>query len=594
MNQTIAPTLYHVLLLLLSFTPLIALQQNKQLFSLTTERNNNDIVFHLHANITSGDSIYADSLKVFVDHPAILLSEWSASEQPIHRYDHQFRETKQIYNKPFTLLSHAPIVPLPADTDVHIHVSYYQQSRGLFAHELLKVNINEINQLAPGALDTQTFPSKKQVPPQTEQQSSAAKQAKELSLSSYLSELFVTTDSIWVRLVLCLFLGLLLSLTPCIYPMIPITIGILQAQRKSSFLHNFLLAISYTTGMSSTFALLGLFAAMTGQLFGNIMTKPAIVIAIIVLIVYLSFSMMGFYELHVPSFLQSRGIDRQGGSLISAFLFGAASGTVASPCLSPGLLLLLTVVSTLHNYLLGFLLLFSFGIGLSIPLLLIGTFSHSLHLLPSAGQWMVEIKRLLGLAMLATCIYFLKGIVTMYTLWWILCISGLIAGGLAFYFAYTARHTWRLIHQIVGIACIALSIFCALQAIQKKYATCESNNTIEWHYDYDEAINKARTENKKLFIYFTAPFCSLCTTIERCILSHPDVMQQLSSFVLFKCDVSDESSELVASLRKKYTIVGVPVYLLINVVTDEVVGRWGSELYDQGSSYFTNELSYHL
>ena len=107
---------------------------------------------------------------------------------------------------------------------------------------------------------------------------------------------------------------------------------------------------------------------------------------------YLALSMFGFYDMYVPNILQTKNNVNHKGSLFSAFVFGAISGSIASPCLSPGLALLLTIVATLGNNLLGFLLLFSFGIGLSIPLLIIGTFSSSINILPQAGMWMIEVK----------------------------------------------------------------------------------------------------------------------------------------------------------------------------------------------------------
>lgn len=165
------------------------------------------------------------------------------------------------------------------------------------------------------------------------------------SWASYISTLVQTTESTSLRLILVAALGMLLSLTPCIYPMIPITVGILQSQGSRSIARNFCLALSYTMGIASTFALLGLLAAYTGLLFGSFMTKPLVIIPLVALLVYLAGSMMGFYEMYTPRLLQN-GSSSGGGSLVSAFLFGAASGTVASPCLSPGLILLLTIVTS--------------------------------------------------------------------------------------------------------------------------------------------------------------------------------------------------------------------------------------------------------
>ena len=122
-----------------------------------------------------------------------------------------------------------------------------------------------------------------------------------------------------------------MSLTPCIYPMIPITVGILQAQGSKSFGSNLLLASAYTLGIATTFAALGVTAAYTGAMFGaSIMSNPFFILMIVAVLTYLGFSMLGFYDMYTPKFMRNAGAGK-GGSLTSAFLFGAASGTVASP-----------------------------------------------------------------------------------------------------------------------------------------------------------------------------------------------------------------------------------------------------------------------
>jgi len=268
------------------------------------------------------------------------------------------------------------------------------------------------------------------------------------SWSDYVTALVSHTDSLLLRILLVLFLGILMSLTPCIYPMIPITMGILQSQGSRSIMRNFFLALAYTIGIATTFSLLGLIAVFTGQLFGSFLTHPLVIIPVVGLLGYLGFSMLGFYDMYTPKFLQLNHSNTKNGSLLSAFLFGAASGTVASPCLSPGLVLLLSIVATLGDKLLGFILLFSFGIGLSLPLLLIGTFSSSLALLPHAGTWMVEAKKLFGFMLLGMCFYFLKNIMSWSTLMWSISFFTIATGLFYLYHAqYMQPSTRRFINN---------------------------------------------------------------------------------------------------------------------------------------------------
>jgi len=549
---------------------------------------------HLHLNLSvtlpEHDFIYSDYLNIYIDNPTVTLSEWQPSIKPINRYDHNFRETKTVFPGPFALTSSAYIPEIP-ERDTHLHISYYQHSRASFAHERIKLPFTPLH-----TPTVTTVPAESTVG--TSAQTSAAycpvPAAQTSSWSAYVTNLFKTTESVTIRLLLCLLLGLLLSFTPCIYPMIPITIGVLQAQHSPSLWHNFLLAGAYTMGVSCTFAALGLLATSTGKLFGSIMTQPVVVIALVCLLVYLALSMMGFYEMYTPAFLQPKNNAVKQGSFISVFLFGVASGTVSSPCVSPGLALLLSVVSTLNNYLLGFLLLFSFGVGLSLPLLIIGTFSNSIRFLPRAGFWMVEVKHFFGLMMLGTCFYFLKNIVSWPVLLWLMVISALTVGILEFYSAQKAHGMWRTWHRVLGTTLLSMSIILlAVSYYQPRLACIAPTHAkkIHWLDSYEMAKQKALEEKKYLFVYLTAPFCTMCSAIERCILAHPDVFDMLQNYVLAKIDMCDESLQEVQFLKNSYSIVGVPTYLLIDVEKNQLRHRWGSELYDQGTATFIEQLT---
>jgi thiol:disulfide interchange protein DsbD len=215
-------------------------------------------------------------------------------------------------------------------------------------------------------------------------------------------------SNIFYALILAFLAGVLVSFTPCIYPMIPITVGILQAQATQSMAYNFFSALSYVLGISVVYASLGYLSASTSIIFGRWLASPWFILFIIIFFLYLAFAMFGFYELYMPSFLtRSRDLSVKH-SLTHSFLFGAISGTVASPCLTPALAILLAIAAKTGNPVLGFLYLFFFSLGMGTLLLLIGTFSGALHLLPRSGEWMEEIKKSFGFMMLAVCIYFLS------------------------------------------------------------------------------------------------------------------------------------------------------------------------------------------
>ncbi|MBU1007993.1 hypothetical protein KKA53_02855 [Candidatus Dependentiae bacterium] len=203
-------------------------------------------------------------------------------------------------------------------------------------------------------------------------------------------------------------IGIAVSFTPCIYPMIPITIGLLQSQASPSIGRNFMLASSYVAGMATVYATLGYVAATTTLILGQWLANPFFIAFLVLLFLYLAFSMFGFYEIYMPRFLQRGTQVKVRGSILYSFIFGAVSGTAASPCLTPALALLLGYVAKRGNPLVGFVTLFVFALGMGLLLIVIGTFSNSITALPRAGTWMNEIKKFFGFLLLGVCVYFLN------------------------------------------------------------------------------------------------------------------------------------------------------------------------------------------
>ncbi len=384
-----------------------------------------------------------------------------------------------------------------------------------------------------------------------------------------------------------------MSLTPCIYPMIPITVGILQTSSGSSLFKNFLLAFSYTLGIAFTFAILGLLAAFGSTQFGMLMGNPIFVTFLVVFLGYLAGTMLGIYEMYIPRFLQPKNHSVQGGSYLSAFIFGAISGSVASPCLSPGLLLLLSIVATVGNTLLGFVWLFVFGLGLGLPLLIIGTFSSSLQLMPQAGLWMVEIKKLFGLMLLSMCFYYLNNILPWHITLWIGASVTALCG--IWYFVSIEQFDSAAIKRyktVTATLLIATSFFVAFNAYKVHTTKAEHEEiSTSWMSSYDQARELALKDNKKMLLDFTATWCSACKTLEKKVLNAPALQDMLSSLVLVKVDCTNPTAECCAYVQKKYSVLGYPTILLIDPKTETVINRWGADLMDLSLEEVIKQLS---
>jgi cytochrome c-type biogenesis protein len=206
--------------------------------------------------------------------------------------------------------------------------------------------------------------------------------------------------------------GVLTSLAPCIYPMIPITAAIVggsavgDAPRPRS--QTVILTLTYVLGLALAYASVGLFAGLTGTLFGSVSTNPWLYFAMANLLVIAALAMLDVIPVRVPGWLLTRASTAgKGGSLYGVFVMGAASGLVAAPCSAPVMAAVLTWVTATKSGALGFIYLFVFSLGMCTILVVVGLFSGTLARLPRAGDWMVWIKRLFALIMLAVAEYYL-------------------------------------------------------------------------------------------------------------------------------------------------------------------------------------------
>jgi thiol:disulfide interchange protein DsbD len=206
--------------------------------------------------------------------------------------------------------------------------------------------------------------------------------------------------------------GVLTSLAPCIYPMIPITAAIVggtsvgDAPRARS--RTVFLTLAYVLGLALAYASVGLFAGLTGTLFGSISTNPWVYFAMANLLIIAALAMLEVIPVRVPSWLLTRASAAgKGGSLYGVFVMGAASGLVAAPCSAPVMAAVLTWVTATKSGVLGFIYLFVFSLGMCTLLIIVGLFSGTLARLPRAGEWMVWVKRAFALIMLAVAEYYL-------------------------------------------------------------------------------------------------------------------------------------------------------------------------------------------
>jgi len=199
--------------------------------------------------------------------------------------------------------------------------------------------------------------------------------------------------------------GVFMSLTPCVYPLIPVIAGYIGVRAGGSKLKGFTLSLAYVTGAACVYSALGLFASLTGTLFGRLSLSPITRILAGAVIILFGLSMLDLFRIEIPGIIKPSGVKKEG--YIAVFLLGLISGLVASPCVTPVLFSILAYLATKKNLLYGTTLLFVFAYGMGLIFILAGTFSSVLVSLPKSGKWMVYIKRICAFILIGTGLYFI-------------------------------------------------------------------------------------------------------------------------------------------------------------------------------------------
>jgi thiol:disulfide interchange protein DsbD len=199
--------------------------------------------------------------------------------------------------------------------------------------------------------------------------------------------------------------GVLLSFTPCVYPLIPISVGFIGVRAAGSKIKGLVLSLIYVTGVAIIYSLLGLMASLTGKFLGAISTHPITSIFVGVIIIVFGLSLFDKFSISLPNIIKLPTIKK--GDYFSTFLLGLTSGLIISPCISPVLGAILVYLGTKKNLLYGMTLLLSFAYGMGLVLIVSGTFSSILLGLPKSGKWLILIKRFFALLLIGMGVYFI-------------------------------------------------------------------------------------------------------------------------------------------------------------------------------------------
>lgn len=388
----------------------------------------------------------------------------------------------------------------------------------------------------------------------------------------------IFTEHHWPMTLLIFFgLGLLLSFTPCILPMIPVLSGIIVGHGKEVTTKKaFFLSLSYVLSMSLTYAIVGAVVALLGANIQVNMQSPWAISIFSIIFILLALSMFGFYEFKLPESWQAKiagsSRNQRGGHYLGAAIMGCLSTLILSPCVTAPLIGVLTYISQTQNVLLGSLTLFFLSLGMGTPLLLIGTSAGKW--LPESGQWMNAIKSFFGVMLLAVALYLMGRIIPPAVnmgLWASLFIfSGVYSGALSPCLTATEKF-W----QSVGIILLSYGLLILvgmskgstnpLFPLLSVHAESLANSSFKAQKMTLEEVNQAIVEadGKPVMLDFYADWCASCKVMDATTFQDPQVLAALSRFKVIKIDVTKNDSNN-KNLMRHFNVIAPPTFLFFD------------------------------
>src|SRR5712672_2817265 len=357
--------------------------------------------------------------------------------------------------------------------------------------------------------------------------------------------------------------GVLTSLTPCVYPLIPITVGVFGARQAEHRARSVALSATYVGGIAVTYSGLGVFAALSGKAFGSVLSSPWVVGLLAIFLVALAASLFGAFDLNLPASVQEKLGTVRGKGFAHALGMGLVAGIVAAPCTGPVLAGVLTYVATRRSAVLGFWMLFSYALGMGLLFFVLGATSLKL---PRSGAWMETVKSVLGVALVAAALGLLLPLLprpehlpvgprVLAIAAAALAFAAVLAGALNLSFHAARRE------QVLKAATLLL----LLSAVGLRLGWFGKAHVpeIPWLHDERAALEEARASGKGLLVDFSAEWCAACKELDVHVFSHPDVKAEVAErFVPLKIDATEETDE-VSRLEAKYGVPGLPTVLLM-------------------------------
>ncbi len=359
--------------------------------------------------------------------------------------------------------------------------------------------------------------------------------------------------------------GLALNLTPCIYPLIPITVSYFGGRGSPSLGKNLAHGALYLAGLASTNSALGVAAALSGGMLGAVLQNPWVLGGVAAVLLTMALSFFGLWELRPPAALNRLASRRVGGYVGSAFM-GLTLGVVAAPCIGPFILGLLAYVGQQGDPLLGFTYFFVLSLGMGLPLALLGVFSGAIDRLPGSGDWMVWVRKLLGWILVGMAVYMILPLLPhRFPQSWLLAGLALAAGAHLGWLEPSGRSSlgFRRIRRGTGILLLAGGLVFLWQSGRQEQG-------ISWTPYRTGILFEAAMEGRPVLLDFSADWCVPCRELDERVFTKPRVVETAGRFATIRVDLTRRKAEH-EKVRKRFSVQGVPTVVFLDSQGREIL-----------------------